>query len=109
MAIYCARVADAKKGENILVMDVREVSAITSYFVICTGRIDKHVWALADEIVEKLKERDVRCYHKEGASDTRWVVLDYVDVIIHIFDPESRDYYKLEGLWGDAEEVEWKT
>lgn len=109
LAICCAKIADAKKGENILVLDVGEVSAITSYFMICTGRMDRHVRAIRDEVIEKLKKEHVGCYHRDGDNDTRWVVLDYIDVIVHIFDPEKRDYYKLEDLWGDAEEVEWRV
>lgn len=108
IALYCARIADSKKGESICVLDVQEISNITSYLVLCSGRIDKHVRAIADEIQQKLKDHLIHCYHRDGDSDFRWVVLDYLDVIIHVFDPQMRDFYKLESLWGDAEELNWK-
>lgn len=88
-------------------MDVRETSTLTSYLIICSGRIDKHVRSIADEIMEKMKHQHVVCYHRDGEKDYRWVVLDYLDVIVHIFDPEMRDYYRLETMWGDADEVNW--
>lgn len=108
LAIYCARAADSKKAEEIMVIDVSEISSVTSYFILCTGRIDKHVRAVADEIEERLEGKKIKCYHRDKGGDSRWIVLDYLDVIVHIFDPPLRDYYKLETLWGDGEEVVWR-
>lgn len=107
LALYSAQTADAKKSENILVLDVREISSVTSYFVLCSGKIDRHVRAIADEVEMKLKEKGMRCFHREGDTDSRWIVLDYFDVIIHIFDEPTREYYRLETLWGDAEALDW--
>ena len=88
-------------------MDVSEVSSITSFFVICTGNIDRHVRAIADEIEEKLKEVKVRYIHHDEDDESQWIVIDYVDVIVHIFERQKRAYYQLEKLWGDALEVSW--
>jgi len=65
------------------------------------------VRGIADEITDKMKHLHALCYHRDGEKDYRWVVLDFLDVIVHIFDPETRDYYRLETMWGDAEEVDW--
>lgn len=90
-----------------MILDVREISTAVSYFVLCSGKIDKHVRAIADEIQFKLKEKGITCFHRESDSDFRWIVLDYFDVMVHIFDEPTREYYKLETLWGDAEIVDF--
>ena len=108
LAKLCARIADSKKGENIVILDVDELSSVASYFVICSGRIDKHVRAIADEIEDRLRAKKIYLFHSDRDQVTHWIVLDYLDVIVHVFDQEKRDYYRLESLWGDAEEIEWK-
>ncbi|MBI1883026.1 MAG: ribosome silencing factor [Chlamydiae bacterium] len=107
MALECARVGHSKNGENILVLDIQDVSTVALYYVIVTGRVDKHVKAIANEIDEKLEEKGVSSYHRDSDRDSKWIVLDYWDVIVHVFDPATREYYQLEKLWGDAEEVKW--
>ncbi len=92
-----------KKGRDIIVMDMREVSGVADYFVICTGDSDRQINAIADEIRERIRsECNERPWHTEGTNHLKWVLLDYVDVVVHIFDMERRDFYDLERLWGDA-------
>jgi ribosome-associated protein len=91
-----------KNGLDIKIIDLRKHSDVADYFVICSGTVDIHVKAIADNIADKLKERGVRVWHKEGYQALNWVLLDYVSVVVHIFRPEVRDRYALEKLWGDA-------
>ncbi|MBI1870264.1 MAG: ribosome silencing factor [Chlamydiae bacterium] len=109
LALYCAHVADLKQGEDILVLDVSKISTITSFFVIITGRVDKHVKAIADEVEEKVDQKKIDCYHRDSDESLKWIILDYLDVMVHVFGREARDFYKLEQLWGDADELEWKS
>ncbi len=87
---------------DVRILDLRELTSVTDFFVICSGSIDLHVKAISDAIVESLEKKKVKVWHIEGYSALRWVLLDYVDVVIHIFDKDARDYYGLERLWGDA-------
>ncbi len=91
-----------KKGENILIFDLRGITDVTDFFVIVTGSSDLHVKAIADFIEEELQKAGVRLFHKEGYENLRWVLLDYIDVVVHIFRPETREFYGLERLWADA-------
>lgn len=91
-----------KNGLDIKIIDLRKASDVADYFVICTGSVDVHVKAIADNIIDKLRERGVKVWHKEGYQSLNWVLLDYVSVVVHIFRPEIRDRYALEKLWGDA-------
>ncbi len=91
-----------KKGFDIKVLDIRKISTISDYFVICSADVDKQVKAIADEVEEKLSSKGIKCFSKEGYETLNWVILDYFDVIVHIFKTETRNYYNLEKLWGDA-------
>ncbi len=91
-----------KNGIDIRILDIRKLSDVADYFVICSGSVDVHVKAIADNIIEKLNEKGVKAWHKEGFQALGWVLLDYVTVVVHIFQPEIRDRYSLERLWGDA-------
>ena len=103
LALQCRELADSKKAENIVILDVREISSITDYFVIATGTSDPHLRAIVDEIKDKLQEEyDLKPRRTDGALQTAWVVLDYFDVIVHIMRAEVRQHYDLEGLWSDA-------
>ncbi len=95
-----------KKAFNIKIMDLRKISGIADYFVVCSADSDRQVKAIADEVDEKLVERGIKCFHREGFETLNWVILDYFDVILHIFRNESRSYYNLEKLWGDAPVIE---
>ena len=83
-------------------MDLSKISGIADSFIICSADSDIQVKAIADEVDKKLKEEGIRCYYKEGFKSLNWVLLDYFDVVVHIFKHESRSYYNLEKLWGDA-------
>ena len=107
MAQACREYADDKKAENLLVLDVREVSSITDYFVIATGTSEPHVRAIWTEIADRLqKEHAERPPKPEGDRHNQWVVLDYYDVIVHVMQQSVRDQYDLESLWNDAAVVE---
>jgi len=97
--------ASDKKAEDILMMDIHSLSSIADYFVICTGTSDRQVRAVAKEIQEQLRLRGARPLHIEGVEAANWILLDYGAVIVHIFDPATRDYYRLEKLWAEAPRV----
>lgn len=105
-AQLAAEVLDEKKGEDIIVLDISEVSIMADYFVITSGRSSVHVKALADEVEKKLVEAGFRLRGKEGYNDGRWVLLDFYDCIIHIFHENEREYFNLERLWADAKPIE---
>lgn len=92
----------SKKGYDVKILDLKELTSFTDYFVICSADSDIQVKAIADEIDKKLSEQGIKCWHKEGYKALSWVLLDYVDVVVHIFKKESREFYNLEKLWGDA-------
>jgi len=91
-----------RKAEDVTLLDLRPVSGATDFFIIATGRSDTHVTAIADHVVEELKKEGVRPYGVEGMRGGRWVLLDYVDFVVHVFHPAAREFYQLERLWGDV-------
>jgi ribosome-associated protein len=92
-----------KKGEEILVIDLRGVTSISDFFIIATGNSSVHVKAIAEEIYEKMKKvHNSVPWHMEGYEARKWILLDYVDIVVHIFDHDTRSYYSLEKLWEDA-------
>lgn len=105
----CAQSADLKKAEDILILDVREISAVTDFFVIVSGQAEPHLKAIRDEIEKRLKEQGVRAHRVDGIPHSHWIVMDYLDVLVHVFSKERREFYCLEQLWGDAPRVEWAT
>ena len=106
LALLCRELADNKKAENIVVLDVRKVSSVTDYFVIATGSSEPHLRAIMDEISATLrKDHDLAPTGKDGNVGTAWVVLDYFDVIVHVMRADARERYNLEGLWNDALQV----
>jgi ribosome-associated protein len=106
LALLCRDLAENRKAENVVVLDVTEVSSITDYFVIATGTSEPHLRAIVDEITEKLREdHDLTPKSHDGSIHTSWIVLDYFDVIVHVMRADVREHYKLEDLWGDAPKV----
>lgn len=97
-----ALAADDKRGENIAVLDLRGLSLMTDYFVIVDAVSEVQVRAVANGVRESLEEWGVAAVRREGWDDARWVLLDYGDVVVHVFRTEDREYYDLERLWGDA-------
>ncbi len=104
-ALAAAKVAAGRHCGDIVVLDLRGKSPATDYFVIATGTSDRQMRAVADEICEAAKKQGLQRFGRAGYEQARWILLDYVDVVIHIFDSEYRDYYDLELLWGDAERL----
>lgn len=95
----------SKKGFDVILLDLRKLTAIADYFVICSADSDTQVKAIADEIDSKLAEEGIKSWHIEGYRALSWILIDYVDVVVHIFKKDSREFYKLEKLWGDAPSV----
>lgn len=94
-----------RKGQQLAVLDLRGVSDATDWFVIASGTSDAHVRGLADAVLERLAGTGLDAYHVEGRTGGRWVLLDFVDFVVHLFHPEARAFYQLERLWSDAPQV----
>lgn len=106
LALLCRELADNKKAEALLVLDVRKLSSVTDYFVIVSGTSEPHLRAIVNEITDTLREEhEVRPRIVDGTVHGAWVVLDFFDVIVHIMRADVRAHYDLEGLWGDAPQV----
>lgn len=104
-ALLAAEVAEAKRAEDIVILDLREQTLVTDYFVLCTAASRVQIRAVVDAITEALKDRNERGV-REGAEAGQWVLLDYGDVVVHVFGLEARAFYRLERLWADAPLVE---
>ena len=106
LAQLCWEYADNKKAENIVILDVSELSSVADYFVICSGTSEPHLRAISDEIANKLRdEQKLRPRAVDGTLQTAWIVMDYFDVIVHVMKNDVREKYDLEALWGDAPRV----
>lgn len=106
LALEIAKALDKKKADSIKVLKVHDLTVLTDYFVIASGGSTTHVAALADEVEYVLDQQGVKPYHTEGYDTKNWVLLDYSSVIVHVFVPGTRDFYDLEHLWADGEEVD---
>ncbi len=104
-AQLCAEAADSKKAFDILILDLRGLTYMTDYFVICSGSSTTQVSAIADWIGHTLARTGVRPAHVEGGPESKWLLMDYGDVVVHIFDEQTRLYYSLEKLWSDAPRI----
>ncbi|MCF6157173.1 MAG: ribosome silencing factor [wastewater metagenome] len=104
----CARIADDKKAEGILIFDVRGLTFFTDFFVICSGTNKRQLQSIATEIELKLHSYGIRMLGREGYAEALWILMDYGDVIVHLFDKDVRRYYDLELLWGDAPKLPWE-
>jgi ribosome-associated protein len=107
--IFSKKIADLifnKKGFDVVIIDLKKLTTFSDYFVICSADSDTQVKAIADEIDKTLRDEGIKCWHKEGLTALSWVLLDYVDVVVHIFKKESREFYNIEKLWGDAPLIE---
>ncbi len=103
IAVAAARAAAEKKAEDVLALDVAELLVVTDCFVICSGRNDRQVKTIAEEVEDRLREDlGVKPIGREGVREARWILLDFGDVVVHIFQPSERDFYRLEKLWSDA-------
>lgn len=106
LAKTCATLASDKKAIRPIILEVKGLTSITDYFVICSGTSSRHLNTIADEIVNKLKKKGIKPFHFEADNEYNWAVVDLFDVIVHIFSEEKRDQYRLEHLWGDAKRIE---
>lgn len=102
LAMETARILDGKKAENITILRVDHLTSITDYFVIATGRSAQAVHTLYEEITDKLAEKGLQPRRNDGVRDSRWIVVDYASVIVHLFHPEERQFYNIERLWNDG-------
>ncbi|MFB0527807.1 MAG: ribosome silencing factor [bacterium] len=108
LAKQCAGLALAKKAKEILILDVRKLTSITDYFVICSGRSNIHVDTIAEWIVSKLKGKGIRPLHIEGEKQAQWVLIDYIGIIVHVFYEPIRKFYGLERLWTEGRKVKFQ-
>ena len=108
-ALECTRAALDRKAYDLVVLETGGVSSVADYFIICSGRSDTQVQAIADAIEEHLRGQGVRPIAIEGRTRGQWVLLDYGDVVVHVFLEETREYYGLERLWADAPRVDWDS
>jgi ribosome-associated protein len=108
LAVAAARAAAGKQASQIVILDVRELIGITDYFVIASGTTDRQVRTVAEEVERAIKAQGVKPVRREGEREGRWVLLDFVDFVAHVFRAEERGYYDLERLWSDAPRVEWE-
>jgi ribosome-associated protein len=90
------------KGEDLVVLDLREAADFADYFLVCSGNSDTHVRAVADAVYEGMKKAGQQPWHTEGTEARKWVLFDFIDVVVHIFLPSAREFYGLERLWGDV-------
>lgn len=104
-ALAAARAAAAKQADDIVILDVQGLIVITDYFVICSASSDRHVRTVVDEVERALRDRDRKPVRREGEIVGKWVLLDYVDLVVHVFEEAEREFYDLERLWRDAPRI----
>lgn len=105
-SLLCLKAAIEKKALDPVLLEMRGISPVTDYFLICTGKSDRQVQAIARSIEETLEKRGIRPLGQEGALQGRWILMDYNDVVVHIFLEPARKFYDLEGIWSDATRIE---
>jgi len=108
-ACEVARIAAAYKSEDVTVLDLRGLSSLTDFFVIGTGTSDRQMHAVLERIEAHARAVRRRAFHVSSTRSAAWILADYVDVVVHLFDAEHRAYYDLDGLWGDAPRVDWSA
>ncbi len=106
LSLDIAGYIDDKKGRDIQILDVSHLSSIADYFVIATGTSNTHISAIADGVVGELREKGVLLSHREGRRGGNWILLDYLDVVVHVLTAAEREFYDIERIWSDAEKLE---
>jgi ribosome-associated protein len=106
--LAAARASADKQGERIVVLDVRDLIVITDFFVIVSAGTDRQAKTIVEEVERSLRDLGVKPVRREGETEGIWILLDYVDIVVHVFREEERDFYDLERLWGDAPTLEWE-
>lgn len=107
LAVALARLLDLKKGDHVEILDLRGITILADCFVFATGFARVQIQALAEAALEEARKAGCRCRSVEGYEDSGWILLDFGDVIVHLMTEESRDYYRLDRLWGDAPRISW--
>ena len=102
LARRIVELAEDKKAADIVLLDLGELTTLADAFVICSGGSERQISAIADGIVAGLRDEGVKPFGREGTSESHWVLIDYIDFVVHVFHPQARSFYQLEGLWGDA-------
>jgi ribosome-associated protein len=102
VARRAAEVASDKQASDVVLLDIRQVAGFADYFVICSGASPRQIRAIAEAVIEELDREGVSPYQTEGTDDSGWVIIDYGAVVVHVFSPRERDYYRLERLWSEA-------
>ncbi len=105
IARRAVEIASEKQASNIVLLDVRDICTFSDYFVICSGDNERQIRTIYEDIEQSLKKENEITHHNEGTIDSGWLLLDYGDVIVHIFSEEEREYYRLDELWQDARPV----
>lgn len=108
-AVQCAKIASDSRTEDVVILDLRGLTSVSDYFVIGTGTSDRQMYAVVDEIRQYAKSIGRMPFKVADARESAWMLADYVDVVVHLFDAQSRNYYDLESLWGDAPRVDWSS
>jgi ribosome-associated protein len=108
IALLAAEVCDEKKAKEIIVLDVRKITSISDYFIVCSTSNERQARAIAEEMRMRMKALGRREMGVEGVEDARWVLQDFGDIVLHIFHESQREFYDIEGLWADAKQVRWK-
>jgi ribosome-associated protein len=108
LALLAAQVCSDKKAKDIVVLDVRKITTISDYFIICSTSNERQARAITDDLRVRMKEIGKREMGVEGVADGRWVLQDFADIVVHVFLESQREFYDIEGLWADAKQVRWK-
>ena len=107
LAIEAARIASDSHCDDVVILDLRDISPVTDYFIVATGTSSRQMRSVADDIAIFGKGIGQPAWQKAGMDSSQWVLLDFVDVVVHLFDEQARGYYDLELMWGEAPRVEW--
>ena len=108
LARLCARLASDRRATDVVLLDLGDLSPVTSYFVVATGRSTRQIGGIADEIVRTVKHQGRLPFGVEGRGEARWVLIDLSEVVVHLMSEDARNFYDLEMLWGDAEKIAWE-
>ena len=100
-----SKLALSKKAIDVRILNLKKLSDVSDYFIICSGEVGQHVKAITDTIKEGLNEKGIKPWHTEGYGSTNWIILDFISVVVHVFTRETREYYDLEGLWIEATRI----
>jgi ribosome-associated protein len=101
-----AEAAQSKKARDLVALDLRDLNGVSDYFLICSAASEVQVRAIAEAVEDRLREKGARPWHVEGLEGRRWVLLDYVELVVHVFHEKTREYYMLDRLWGDARAID---